>query len=227
MLKGKALTILISTISLFVGLAAAAVGATFAWYSTHTADTRQLELNANGVLVLYFDDEEVQFTGSLKPAVSAKYKATENVTSFDVLTVNANITEAATTATATTVFNYLNSSAADPELSGKIGGTVTVTSAAKIVMSDSSERELKLGRDLTVLATFSVDYIDTTLTDFVPVDGGDNPLGIGDSFHVDGDCHISISVTIYFPQPDDLIRPDILEADKLIINLTSTVDQDD
>ena len=171
MLKGKALTMLITSVSLIVGLAVAAIGATFAWYSTHTAQTSGFELNANGVLVVYFDDEPVVFTGALKPAVAVKDKIIENETSFNVLTSGGNISQVATTATATTYFEYLNSTSVDPDDAGKIGADVTISAFAKLVRQDDSEKDLSLTRDIAVLADFSVEYLDESILGFDPTEG--------------------------------------------------------
>ena len=143
MLKGKALVTLITIVSLVVGLAAAAVGATFAWYSTHTAQTTGFELNANGVMVVLFEDDPT-ILGELKPALTVKDRIAENDTSFDVLTVGGNIAEAATTASATTYFEYLNSASSDPSNAGKISADVTVSAHARLIMPDSSETYLKI-----------------------------------------------------------------------------------
>ena len=231
MLKGKALTILISTISLFVGLASAAVGATFAWYSTHTAETTQMELNANGVLVVLFDDEPVEFTGELKPAVVANnYTASglvensfdqgTNTAAYDVLHTSANISEAATTATATTYFSYLNSSAVDPELAGTIDADVTIYCTAKLILPGDVEKPLSLTRDIAVIPTFSIIY------------GNDSPIAVanpafGTPFAVDGDCRIAIGVTIYLLQPDDLTDPDLLRYKSLVINVGTLVEPEE
>ena len=42
-----------------------------------------------------------------------------------------------------------------------------------------------------------------------------------------GDCRITIEVTVYFRQPDDLIDPEILTAKSIIVGLTSLVEPDD
>lgn len=220
MLKGKALATLISIVSLFVGLAAAAVGATFAWYSTHTTQTAGFELNANGVMVVLFEEDPI-LLGQLKPAVAVKDRIAENDTAFDVLTVGGNISEAAGVVTTTTYFEYLNSAAVDPDDAGKIAADITVSAQAKIVMSDNSEKTLSLSRDIAVIPSFTVTYHDASITGFSP------SVGFGETFHVVGDCRVAVAVTIYFRQPDDLIDPDILRATSLVVNITSVVEPDD
>ena len=218
MFKGKNALVLIVTLSLLLTIVVAVVGVTIAWYSTKTAQETGLELNANGVMVVFFDDEQIFSQTQLKPAVARKDKITENVTSFDVTTVNENVSEAATTVTVTSAFTYLNSSSENSELYGLVPADITVSVEGKLVFSDDSEKTLIVSDELNVSIVAAVDYKNTDLTDF------NQNVTLNTPFEIEGDATIVFTTTMYFKNVDDLIDPDILRADHLYLYLNVLAD---
>ncbi len=222
MLKGRKLIALILTASLFFTVVVAVVGVTIAWYSTKTSQETGLELNANGVMVVFFDNQPIFSATMLKPAVAVKDKITQNTTSFDVLTTNSNVSEAATSVTVTSAFTYLNSSGSDSSAYGLIPAYVTVDAEAKVVFdpdtANEREESISIAEELAIQISAAINYTDTSLTDF------NNNVVIGTPFLIDGDATITFTITMYLKKVDDLIDPRILDADKFLVTIGATTD---
>ena len=234
MLKGKSLAILITTASLVVALIVAAIGVTFAWYSTHVAVDKDLEFSADGILIIYFDGEPNYAGQKLKPAVARKYDSTENVTDFgDVKTTGTHITTAASTVTVEVSLEYLNSTVDENEQSPtptQIEANVVFDVAAKLSDGDAYEKNLNIPWDITIeVNSILVDYVyNTELVDVTYSEANGNAKDFGDVITVEGDCHVTANITIYFTQVDDLIDPDILrviydDETNLIIYINATI----
>ncbi|MCR4661238.1 MAG: hypothetical protein K5765_04450 [Clostridia bacterium] len=218
MFKGKSLLALILTTSLLLTVTIAIVGVTIAWYNTKNAENTQLEMNANGVMVIYLDGEPIFTDTKLKPAIAVKDKITENTTEFNVLTTNENIAQAATSVTVTTTFTYLNSSGSDPDTYGIIPADVTLNTECKVIFSDETEKTIRLSEELNVSINASVHYLNDADEDYVTTVIANTP------FEIAGDAQISFTITMYFKKVDDLIDPDILRADELIVSLNILVE---
>jgi len=215
--------IVISTVCLLVALCVAIVGLTFAWYTSKTGTDTSMTLEANGVLVVYFDEDITKTDTALKPAVAKKGAITENVIAFNVLDeTDPNVEKAATVAEFTSSFNYLNEESNVPADGGE--GTqpkessMTLKYTASMVFADGIEKALT-ERDLIVSASVSGSYIGVENGNF-EVSGVEWNV----PFTVSGNAGINIKVKAYLAQPDDLCTPYLLNAQKIKITVTVTAE---
>lgn len=234
MIKTVGITKIIIIASLAVALVAAAVGVTFAWYSTHVTIDKQLEFSADGMLIIYFNGEPDYHNEKLKPATAAKGAIEENVTDFGTVTSTGTyITEAATTVTTSVSLSYRNSSSTGEEQSEptntEISADVIFTAGAKLKLGEN-EKILDVPYDVTVvLNSVTVDYVYDDTNNVVYSEENSNAVDFGDTITVLGDCDIIANITIYFTHVDDLIDPDILatlydEQSSMIILINGTID---
>lgn len=204
--------LIITTICLAIALCIAAIGLTFAWYTNRTGVETGMILNANGVLVVYFD-EDVKEGDSIKPAVARPGAIRDNVTEFDVLNGDENIVETAKVSAFESIFRYMNETG---EASGSAQEDITMRCSAKMVFSDGSDMELSLVYDLGVEVEASGKYIGTEEEFVVP------PIKWGEPFTVKGNADITLKIKVYFLQPDELCTPYLLGADKIEVMITMT-----
>lgn len=202
----KRFFIVIITI-IILALAVAAAGFTFAWYSSRTTADSSFNLRADGYLVVYFDEKINTEDTPIKPAVALKDAIRDNATDFDVLEVGGNITAAATVAEFESLLYYIN---ADDEDTREVG--LTFSCAAAVEFSDGTREALSLDYDLTVIPTLTVEYTDTGRTESFDLVWGERMV-------LDGNAKLTLTLKVYFTQPDDLCAPSILRAEKLVITV--------
>lgn len=218
--------ILTLTIILILALALVVVGVTLAWYTSGATDSSSFVLNANGFLVVYFDDEVTTNDVKLKPAVMTKPGAVSDTpaTGFKVLEEGNGIDEVATVSEFTAKFAYVNSSNTE-ETEGETTVVRTPSElsfqiSAEAVDYDGTKTALKIGRDITVTVTVSGEYVsfdedfEEVVLDFV------NPVS------VNGDIDLTINLSAYITEPDELCNPVLLTAEKVVIKLTVTATSD-
>ena len=223
MLKGKALAITISAVTAFVALVVAVIGVTFSWYSTHVAQETGFTLPANGIMVVYFDEDVANPTGSLKPALAIKDEITENVVAWGDVCDEDNplLVEPATVVTGTAGFEYLNSVPEDTNI-GKVPATVTLQVSPIVTASSGATKTLSLTRDVHVSATITVTYHDGVTAQSVFSTGAIGSAGV--CFEVAGDATIGISYSLHLRQVDDLVDPAILSAARFTLHFAVLVE---
>lgn len=249
MLKAKGLTSIIVTASILVALILAAVGVTFAWYSTHVSVDKNLEFIADGVLVVYFDGEPTFEDQMLKPAVAKKGEITNNTTDFgDLFDVNNVLLEGgssgagqvATSVTTSVTLAYRNSSSAQAENNNTATPADVYFSVAAKLKLGENEKPLEIDyssssrdHELTVLLdSVEVSYVYTPVSNVTYDSAHGNAKAFDEIIHVTGDCDVTVTMTIYFSQVDDLIDPQILDTiydnnSSLIVIVHGTIDGED
>ncbi|MCM1306740.1 MAG: hypothetical protein NC037_00915 [Bacteroides sp.] len=224
-MKKKSLIIL--TACLAVALIVAAVGVGFAWYTSSAGADNQLEIEADGYLVIYFDENEYPLE-AIKPAVASAGAINNNVTDFDVLNVGGNVVEAATVVQRHGFLHYLNQSDAS-----SANAQIDLSCDVYMVFEDGSKEKLSLQYDMCVAIDLSWVYLDAQ--------NGENPasnavnIGVDDWWqnpsktvlNLDGSADISLDVTMYLRQVDDLCSPYIRDAQKIQVVIKAAIPKDD
>ena len=216
------------TVCLAITLTVAAVGVAFAWYTESSGAGNQIELNADGYLVVYFDENEYNLDGALKPAVARKGAITDNVTDFNVLEVGENIVEAATVVkNDDAMFRYLNESNLQSNQAD-----IAISCEAYMVFADGSKEKLSLKYDMCVEIDIAWVYInadegadgdenadsgENTGTFSIGKDDWSNPSAT--KIHVVRSADFTMNTTIYLRQVDDLCNPLICGAEKILVTI--------
>ncbi|MDE7373364.1 MAG: hypothetical protein K2N18_04795 [Clostridia bacterium] len=233
----KKKSLIVITACLAIALCVAGVGVGFAWYTASSGADDQFELDADGYLVVYFDEDEITLD-AIKPAVAVKGAINNNVTDFDVLTADGSkVAEAATVVSKEGFLHYLNESG---DQSAK--AEIAISCEAYMVFADGSKEKLSLEYDLSVEIAISWVYINKN--DGLSGDseentgsqsgenGLENTLSITQDdwktpsktkFNVDGSADVTMTTTMYFRQVDDLCYPLIREAEKIQVVVKAVV----
>lgn len=218
----KKKSLIIITACLAIALCLAGVGVGFAWYTSSVGVDNQFELDADGFLVVYFEENEYTLS-AIKPAV-AKPGSVKDNEEFDVLTEGGNILEAATTAVnEDAIFRYLNESDTQSD-----AAQIVLSCEAYMVFEDGTKEKLSLDFDLCVKVDITWTYINAP----EGADNSGNEFSItedswksvaGTRFNIDGSADFSMTTTIYLRQVDDLCDPRIREAKNLLVTIKAVV----
>ena len=215
----KKKSLIIITVCLAITLCVAAIGVAFAWYTSSAGADNQFELNADGYLVVYFDENEYTLD-TIKPAVAKKGAINDNVTDFNVLEVGENVVEAATVVSKEGMLRYINES---DKQSNK--AEMAITCDVYMIFEDGSKEKLSLEYDLSVKIELEWTYLGGST-------GDGNTFIIGEDdwktpsktkFIVDDSADITLTTTMYLRQVDDLCYPSIRNAEKIQVSIQVVV----
>lgn len=212
----KRKSLIIITVCLALTLIVAAVGVTLAWYTNTVGAGNQMQMNADGFLVVYFDDNEYDLD-SIKPAVARQGAIADNVTNFDVLNADdPNIAEAATELTKESFFHYLNQSET-PNSQAELA----VVCEAEMVFADGTTEKLSLNYDICVAIdiVWSYNGNEPAETDKLTITGDDWKYPLKTRFTVNANADVTLNTSIYLRQVDDLCIPVLREAEKIRVNI--------
>lgn len=214
----KKKSLILITVSLAITLTVAAVGVAFAWYTESSDADNQIELNADGYLVVYFEENECTLD-AIKPAVARKGAVNEGIADFNVLEVGENVVEAAAVVkNEDAMFRYINesnqqSNRADIEFSCE----------AYMVFPDGTKQEISLKYDLSVEIDMTWVYLDHEEgesgsdgaggTYSIKMDDWQTPSKT--KFTLENSADVTMTTTLYFRQVDDLCDPLIMSAEKI------------
>ena len=214
----KKKSIILITACLAVTLIVAAVGVAFAWYTESAGAGNQIELNADGYLVVYFEENECALD-AIKPAVARKGAIIEGVTDFNVLEVGENIVEAATVVkNEDAMFRYLNES--NPQSNR---AEIEFSCEAYMVFADGTKQKLSLKYDLSVEIDMTWVYLNQSEAE-AAAEGVDGTFSIKNDdwttpsktkFTVAKSADVTMTTTLYLRQVDDLCDPLIRGAEKI------------
>ena len=208
-------SLLLSLIAVTIACVLALVGFSFACYTSKTSADKALNLQANGVLIIYFEENIDVSDAKLKPAVASPNAIRNNVTDFNVLDESdPNIDTPATIVEYDAILKYINAE----EGTTSTPSDVKIKCVAKMTFADGTEQELSLADDLIVLLSVEIRYAyENTVT---PIPG----VSFDESFRIAGDGNIHIGLQVYLAQPDELCNPYIKEAQKIVLELTVTAE---
>jgi hypothetical protein len=208
------------TITTIVGL----VAFSYAWYKQLQSDTLSYSLDADGFLILYFD-EDVDYSDTiLSPAILME-DALKNNEYYDIFTVyNAEdatpsyVESAATVASYSAVLNYLNE---EEEDSSDDYNQITIICEVVSILSDDSEIPINLERELNLI--ISAEIIDNTgEIDTYTIDS----ITSGVAFDVPLNSIVTFNLEAYILLPDELCDPAINEG-TLSIRMYVSTDADE
>ncbi|MDE6302122.1 MAG: hypothetical protein K2M36_00845 [Clostridia bacterium] len=214
----KKKSLILITVSLAITLTVAAVGVAFAWYTESAGAGNQIELNADGYLVVYFEENECTLD-AIKPAVARKGAITEGIADFNVLEVGENVVEAATVVkNEDAMFRYLNesnqqSNRADIEFSCE----------AYMVFPDGTKQKISLKYDISVKIDMTWVYLDQgegeggsgSVDGTYTITEDDWQTPSKTKFTLENSADVTMTTTLYFRQVDDLCDPLIMGAEKI------------
>ena len=229
----KKKSLIVITACLAFALCLAGVGVGFAWYTASSGADNQLELDADGYLVVYFDENQYTLD-AIKPAVAKKGAINDNQTEFNVLEVGGNVVEAATVASKEGFLHYLNESNNQSDKA-----EIAFSCEAYMVFADGRKEKLSLEYDLSVEIAISWVYLDKNAG--LNGDNDENGNSEGDlsntfsikkddwktpsktKFTLDGSADLTLMTTMYLRQVDDLCDPRIREAEKIEVVVKAVV----
>lgn len=229
--------LIVITACLAIALCVAGVGAGFAWYTASSGADDQFELDADGYLVVYFDEDEITLD-AIKPAVAVKGAIADNATDFDVLNADGSkVAKAATVVSREGFLHYLNESG---DRSAK--AEIAISCEAYMLFADGTKEKLSLEYDLSV--EIAISWVYTVKNDASSGDTDENASAVSGEngsentfaitkddwktpsktkFDVDGSADVTMTTTIYFRQVDDLCYPVIREAKKIQVVVKAVV----
>lgn len=210
----KIFILILSLVSLttVVGL----VAFSYAWFFQEQIEEMSYEINADGFLIIYFDEDMDYSDSPLRPATAMK-DAVKNNLYMDVLKVYdeldetpSYIQEAATVASYAGVLNYLN--AEEPSA----GNELIITCEARAKLPNGEVVPISIERELNI--TITIDIIDTL---GVQPDIHIPSVGSGEPFTVYEQSLVTVSLSAYIKLPDELCDPAINEGIlTIVVNVT-------
>mgnify|MGYP004576676579 FL=1 len=208
-------SLLLSLISVTTACVLALVGFSFAWYTSKTSADKIIDMQANGVLIIYFEENIDVSDTKLKPAVAKPDAIRNNVTDFNVLDgSDPNIDTPATTVEYNAILRYINAE----EGTTTTPSDVKIKCTAKMIFKDGSEQKLSLIDDIIVSLSVGVQYATANTVTAIP------NVSFDENFRIEGDGNIHIDLQVYLAQPDELCNPYIREAQKIVLELTVTAE---
>lgn len=213
MLKKKMLIIILSlvTITTIVGL----VAFSYAWYLQSRTEALTLSLEADGFLIITFD-EDIDYSETILTPAVAITDAVKNNEYMNVLTAyNENdatpsyIQTVATVANYGTVLNYYN---ADETVTTN---EITIICEAKSTLPDGTEVSISLEREITLLISVLIEDADGIEEDVTI-----SPVISGEAFSVPSRSVIGINLSAYISLPDELCDRALNEG---VVTITITV----
>ena len=209
-MKGKT-SLVILTCILTASLVLALGTVTFSWYKSRISSDKEVEIPADGYVIVGFDEEPVKVDHILSPAVCLP-NAIRDGQYIDVLKTYAEggtplsyVETVAETYTYTdTVTFYANPTAE----AGTTYDFVLTANAYVKVGEEQVEHSINTEREINFNITADVNYTDENKTDLTGiVVTPEVKIRPEDKFTLDGSATITLHITIWLAQPDELCDP--------------------
>lgn len=188
--------IIVLTLTLTVGV----VAFTFAWYTQRQTTNHNFNIEADGFLVIAFDENPELGETVLDPAVAMPYAVRDNLymdvlTAYDASSDNPSyISKIATVAEYVVVLNYYNE---DETLNPQCNLIFSVS--AECVMKNGETSPINIDKELSITMTANTASSDGTVTESEIIPG--QPLSLS------GNSSVTITLSVYILLPDELCDP--------------------
>ena len=204
MVSKKLLIILLCLVTLTTGVGLVAFS--YSWYLQGNIDAMTYELDADGFLIIYFDEDIDYSENILTPAVAVKGAIRNNqYLPYDPRITETNpkpsyIQTAAVSATYDAVLNYFNA-----EEDTVIDNDITINIEAKSTLPDNTIVPINLERELSII-------ISATIVDSVTLDSSTITVTPGIAFTIPPKSVITFSLNACIILPDELCDPALNEG---------------
>lgn len=188
--------IVVLTVTLTVGV----VAFTFAWYTQRQTTNHNFNIEADGFLVIAFDEDPDFGETVLDPAVAMPYAVRDNLymdvlTAYDESSDNPSfIAKTATVAEYVVVLNYYNE---DDSLNPQCD--LIFSLSAECVMKNGTTSPLNIEKELNITIKANITASDGAVTE--------SEIILGEPFNLNGNSSVTITLSVYILLPDELCDP--------------------
>ncbi|NLL55784.1 MAG: hypothetical protein GX242_01040 [Clostridiales bacterium] len=201
----KRVTIIISLIVILTAILGL-VAFSYAWYVLEYSQRTEFYLQADGFIIIYFDDEVEYSDIKLTPAVAMKDAIRDNKYMDVLREYNPNdpepsyIEKTATVAHYEAIVNYYNGE------ENPVNNDIFIDIDAFVTLSESTQVPINLERELNIVISVTIEDL-LGEEELIVIDD----LKPGEVFSVTPQSIVEISLTAYLKLPDDLCAPALKE----------------
>lgn len=214
-------TLILITCLLTVSLVLAIGTATFSWYQSRVSTDREVEIPADGFIIVGFDEDPVEVDDILSPAVCMPNAIRDNLY-YDVLRAYnpsddqvSYIESVAESYTYTDTISFYE----DPTDTTASSYDFTLSAQAYVKLgADEVKHNINTTREINFEIVADIDYTDTSLEDESGV-----TITPDVKFNLKGSATINISITMWLALPDELCDPALI-SNKLFFEFGIKVD---
>ena len=200
-------TLIIITCLISASLLLALGAVTFSWYQSRVSSDKDVEIPADGFIVVGFDENPVVVDDILSPAIALPNAVRDN-RYMDVMRVYDKndgtpswIETVAETYTYTDTITFYE----DPTDETISSYNFTLTAQAYVKAGEETKIPINTARELNFAIVADINYTDANLTDVE-----DLAITPEVKFNVEGSATINVSITLWLALPDELCDPALI-----------------